>query len=325
MGKAKAPGPARAEHQHPPKSTPPSWKLPLDVFLSASAVIALVTALQTFPPKRTVELSDSSTPEAPKSEPPMNQTADRPQPENAPIPAPRAIADPTLPPPAPNPSSPDTRERRTSHSHQTPWQTWAIAIAVIIVAAWIAFLYYNQLGAMLASNRMNRQALTSVQRAFLFVDDYTYARIADPAHPDQVAAVEVLPHVKNSGTTQARYARYHSSHWIYPLPKDFSFPDLDDAGNVVSDGGTPGFFPPQSGTTIESFIVSRPLNDDTARVVSYGWIKYRDVFEGTPEHQSLFCNELTIIFPSAKGQSGTVASMPCARHNCTDEECKGEK
>src|SRR5438132_107630 len=63
---------------------------------------------------------------------------------------------------------------------RTNWQT-IIEIAVFLVGIYVAYIYSGQLNQMIESNRINRDALQSVQRAFVtFSTAFNVMRIADP-------------------------------------------------------------------------------------------------------------------------------------------------
>jgi len=62
-------------------------------------------------------------------------------------------------------------------------------------------------------------------------------------------------------------------------------------------------------------------------VFAWGWVVYRDIFEGTPSRLSEFCFELTN--PKWFGADHTnpttgftVETLPCQTHNCYDERCE---
>jgi hypothetical protein len=58
----------------------------------------------------------------------------------------------------------------------------------------------------------------------------------------------------------------------------------------------------------------------------WGWVVYRDIFDGTPIHLSEFCTEITDpkwTKPDHIDVTGDlrVNTMPCPTHNCYDQDC----
>ena len=85
-----------------------------------------------------------------------------------------------------NSGAPATRNRQFQ-PHPKWWQRidWSQAVLdllLLIVGIKLAFIYSGQLTAMRDSNEINRESLTSVQRAFVSFQHFEYFRLQDPDH-----------------------------------------------------------------------------------------------------------------------------------------------
>jgi hypothetical protein len=177
---------------------------------------------------------------------------------------------------------------------------------------------------MLASNHTNLIALQSIQRAFLFTEGAQFLRNANAQGVvDSIVFRFVL---KNSGMTPTRHMTSHVSHGYYPngLPRKFSFPD------ERADTSTPLDVGPHGETGIENGPFSASKIEDVlsgrTRLYFWGWARYHDIFEGTPEHITEFCLELVGVdgdpFSPSQSQPGVASFRACAVHNCYDDECQ---
>lgn len=197
-------------------------------------------------------------------------------------------------------------------------------VILVISAIYQSCVLKEQSVAMLESNSINREALVSVQRAFVTATNQHHIdRLTNPSGK-QVLSYRFMINWENSGVTPTRDAVHHVN-WqamLEALPKDFKFTDLGSTENV------PLVLGPKAS------IGSSPLNIDTGtmklvqarRVHLYiwGWLTYRDIFENTKEHITMFCRELTDINGDLDTPTGNVKFLftTCPYHNCTDEECE---
>jgi len=185
----------------------------------------------------------------------------------------------------------------------------------------------KEVNMMKESNRINREALESVQRAFVLPGDVDPTVIGN----NSTQSVRFSFHWNNSGTTPTKGLRTHVNYrWdIQALPNDFSFSDLWEEGR--SHVQTPALLGPKGSTAVDVGPV--PVQVVNGLVQHYyhlnfwGWATYRDVFRGTPEHITEFCYEL-IPFDVQTGKDSTTIKYRldnCTHHNCYDDECKEEK
>ena len=172
------------------------------------------------------------------------------------------------------------------------------------------------------SNRINRDALESVQRAFIGSPTITDKEKIVDGNTKKVVGIQFSLAWQNSGTTQARDFRICSSREDAPIGSSENLPDK--CGQPFRDVATP-----------KRTVISRPivlqapllesLIEGRTKVTIWGWVKYRDVFPNTPEHVTRYCVELSGVLgynnsdlttPFAFQQAGCTNS-----YSCVDEEC----
>lgn len=173
------------------------------------------------------------------------------------------------------------------------------------------------------------ESLNMVQRAYISLGDIGGSRNAVSSNPKTISLTMMFPW-ENAGYTPTREMKTHVSKSFYNhgLPKDWDFPDLW-AGTqphtytsvVVSPHGKAVYY---IGVT----------NDEIGRIQKHerlffwGWARYHDVFEKTPEHITEFCMELEGFFgnvfsPNLNENVGpSLKFCDNSSHNCQDQECK---
>ena len=184
-----------------------------------------------------------------------------------------------------------------------------------------------------ASNAQSKTALDATisqnrldQRAFInFGKVMQDNPIIIPGHTD-VQGWEFRPHIGNSGDTPTRNARTHASFRYLPtiLPADFTFSDIGQEGP-----DTPFMLGPKEDATGPNLTVPFAVMEDvkakTIHLYVYGWLTYQDIFPKTPMHISMFCMELADIRGQlVPGTGYQFLWTLCPRHNCGDDECRGE-
>lgn len=138
---------------------------------------------------------------------------------------------------------------------------------------------------------------------------------------------EFRPVIGNSGNTPTRNAIMHASfsYRLGELPGNFTFPDLGPPTP-----NTPFVLgPKEQDVTGPLFSIPVPIlravRSRALHLYFWGWLTYRDVFPGTAKHVSMFCTEMAFVrgdlSPETSYQFGWTL---CPRHNCTDDDCKGE-
>jgi hypothetical protein len=180
---------------------------------------------------------------------------------------------------------------------------------LVVSAIYQSCILQGQWESMAEGNRISRDALVSVQRAFVF--------------PRWAQAIPTLNDVRfkmtweNSGSTPTRGARtYVSAHTFDgEMPDNYDFPDLGNLKKIHLYIGPKSEISSSEMTVPNSEIIS--VREHRGRLYLWGWITYRDIFDDTAPHITKFCHEV-IEIPNAMGQ---VVYSLCPRNNCTDEEC----
>jgi hypothetical protein len=178
------------------------------------------------------------------------------------------------------------------------------------------------------ANKTTREALVSVQRAFIAqtgVMSYLPV-IRDKKVTDLTLQLPWF----NAGTTPIKKGRSQINWHGFPgwgLPNNFDFPD---EGRVQ-----PRQFviPPKGlGTATMDLPITwlGYFKSGSLRFFVWGWITYHDIFEGTPVRLSEFCYEVKDVKTSSEDITSPSTSTTwqielCDEHNCFDEECRDYK
>jgi hypothetical protein len=176
------------------------------------------------------------------------------------------------------------------------------------------------------SNRITRDSLVSVQRAFVSFAQNLQANAVIDSSGSKINSWEFRPVMVNNGTTTARHARQHASFlWIpAPLPNDFRFPDLGDMTIAPVAIGPKAVY---TGAlmTIPVSVLSL-VKEHAAYLYFWGWVSYKDIFQDTPTHITMFCLQMTDVRGDPTNRAGQTQFLwrMCSKHNCVDDDCKGE-
>lgn len=202
---------------------------------------------------------------------------------------------------------------------------------------------YDQVGKLQESNSINREALESVQRAYVTFPPSPELHAINL--PSGILFTLDMP-IENAGNTMARGEKDRVS-CVTPiglLPNNYTFPDID--GGPETNCGTPwaatgaNTIPAKGSMFSQTIVIDGKMlveymqqnpgpprvgepDHPTRNVFLYGWTTYRDIFKGTPEHLTEFCRTLTML--SRQGQNMQDSWGYCPMHNCTDEECPDYK
>jgi hypothetical protein len=199
----------------------------------------------------------------------------------------------------------------------------------LLTGIMVAAIYAFQLTAMLDSNKINRDALESVQRAFVTFSP----QMNLGTRVEGKRIVSFFPQVPttNNGVTPTKGMLDHINIYVTgaEMPRDFSFPDTGDMTPVpvvLAPKGTLSY-----GVGPIDVKAVQSVQDHTGHAYLYGWATYRDIFPNTKEHITEFCYELNVDPTIDIGDlrwitdhSYSVGSFNlCTQgHNCTDDECK---
>jgi hypothetical protein len=210
-----------------------------------------------------------------------------------------------------------------------------IPAATLFIGVVVAVIYFCQLRAMQYSNKISRESLESVQRAFVNFDKITINRSSVHTPAGDVRRVTIKALWENSGTTPAiRVVRAIGVNRIKDEPTEEQFlpehitPDAalsviapkkqTDSGTIVLDEDA--LFGDTLTHTVTEASNRKML--EAGYVFIWGWMTYRDIFRETKAHLTEFCEGLhNITVPDAKDAQPTLDFIACHRHNCTDEQC----
>jgi hypothetical protein len=142
----------------------------------------------------------------------------------------------------------------------------------------------------------NRDSLTSVQRAFLFIKTIETHVVNE--------FIIIMPLWENSGATPAEEQRMCTSCcWFLPdqIPQDFYVFDFVDGKLVPSDRARAdiAFIGPRTTQYAAHLPVPLAVLEETRlghmRLFVWGWTEYKDTFPKTPTHRTEFCSEMIVI------------------------------
>jgi hypothetical protein len=182
--------------------------------------------------------------------------------------------------------------------------------------------------------RLTKEALIADKRAFVYADGCSPLWEIDPATKQY--HWRFRPNWHNSGDTPTKHMRMHVECELRnsPMPRGFDFK------RVFTNIGT-GLLPPRTGSPgglapmpPNAAITPQDLLDAQQGrkfIYFWGWVKYFDVFPGTPEHVTRFCWVFTPVgdpmayVPGTAGQPPTpgTLSFPYVHHtegNSADED-----
>ncbi|XAP78483.1 hypothetical protein ABC955_01510 [Citromicrobium bathyomarinum] len=129
----------------------------------------------------------------------------------------------------------------------------------------------------------------------------------------------------NVGKSPTRKMRTYISYYLSddPLPDDFDFPV--DPSKIGTAHAGPGSHPFQGAPAPEAGIPIRELTavkENRKYLYVYGWVRYFDIFDGTPEHVTKFCTSPRVT-TDFEGKT-VFRFVQLERHNCADEGCDEE-
>jgi hypothetical protein len=211
-------------------------------------------------------------------------------------------------------------------------QSAGIGIGVIV-----AIIYGCQLSQMVKSNKISRESLQSAQRAFVSFKSIVSARGNESWCEKGKHYWEFSPQFENLGSTPALSAVNHVGVAILTYePDDAAFEKVDPSTFVWETIGPRAEIQvATSQAAKEDDILGKdygetmpilhegthiPLNIPNSRMLFvWGWVAYRDVFNGTKPHLTEFCQRLMGI--AQFGDRHVETFVGCGKHNCTDEYC----
>jgi hypothetical protein len=180
---------------------------------------------------------------------------------------------------------------------------------------------------MLASNTTNREALTSVQRAFIVFDNFDEERF-EGQKTGEPHSWRVSPLVENSGATPA----VSTINYVYmdnlsdePNEDQFRGPTANFATSYIGPKHVQGLSP---AFRTEPFIFGEDLGDPIGNprnpppgvfLFIWGWVGYRDIFDAP--HITEFCARFMGLQIRVDRKAWGWNLNSCVSHNCVDQYC----
>jgi hypothetical protein len=234
-------------------------------------------------------------------------------------------------------AQPKNEVKPISQEKSKSWMPAATLIATVV----IAIIYYYQLLAMRHSNDINREALQSVQRAFVSCQNVNTDRKSHRLAKHSPHYWDISVSLENSGTTPAITAiSYYQTAKLSAEPTEEIFRGPKEGMSSPVSIGPKSLQNLGARPTEELLLLGTDLNDDLSNAASitipdnffvWGWVVYRDVFSSTPPRLTEYCRTLkhaSLMIDSAKPSHVSPATQvnflweACREHNCTDHECK---
>jgi hypothetical protein len=253
-------------------------------------------------------------------------------------------ADPNPPPSASHQDT--TCEKHTKRLRKAkPWIEFIGLIVLIVYTSYAGC----QTAAVRESNRINREALESVQRAFMVCDGIVAGRFAVVQNKVTQGINGFAMGCENTGATPAnliseafvsdKFAIIKDASTI-PEPAEKQFIGIkQDRFTSVVGPRSPWRVAGVRKSDKDVFQRDLPIfNSDIAKLppfdskpmseinVFWGWLTYRDVFPGTKLHVTEFCRQLTASTVTSDPANPTAHQWSsCRHHNCSDEYCDDYK
>ncbi len=211
----------------------------------------------------------------------------------------------------------DQGQKATQNQKQFAW-TVVSAIAGIFAAFFVGIQGFL----LRQSNEINRTAVESVQRAFVYTDTFDAVRLGDPAKNRVDGRVRIVFEWKNGGTTATKNLITHLSAQWFPAEPPDGFQKTDYPAEIQPFRMSIG---PHAVVRSKPIIVSADdavmLSQERGHFYFWGWAKYNDVFPATSGHISRFCYQLLVDGNPMTDKNINLSTVACERGNCADDEC----
>lgn len=185
--------------------------------------------------------------------------------------------------------------------------------------------------AAIQANKITRETLTSVQRAFISFAGVATAEKTVVENNRTAALTLALPWL-NEGATPTRRAEGRVNWIALPsgLPDKFAFADQGPPVQPRQFYVAPKNL--ANGSEDVPIVFIAAAQKKQMRLFVYGWMTYHDIFVGTPTRLNEFCGEIVNIKSSTEDISEPSAHITwdnpvtlCPEYNCNDEECRDYK
>lgn len=210
----------------------------------------------------------------------------------------------------------------------------AVATGVVALATLVyAVVAYFQWQALLSSNRINREAVEVVQRAF-----FTETVETSMQTENATKSIAFQAHWQNSGSTPAvELIQYFNAAPLNAEPSGDEFRGVKTSHKFSATAVPPKgdarsrFVPIPESYFTEKEQIGVPLKQQHVNMIkgrffAWGWIAYRDSFPDTEPHVVEFCGELQgAAYLSSNPNMTMFDWRACDEHNCVDQYCEDYK
>jgi hypothetical protein len=237
----------------------------------------------------------------------------------------------------------DTRKGTCNPYHAKPQSGWRriadnidwsqviLDLLLIVIGIRLAYIYSGQLDQMIESNRISRESLESVQRAFVNFTGPILDRqnILNPTSSGRVVLIKGI--LENDGTTQAEdVVTVLSSGMLGDEPTEDQFfrgtsAQAKSLITIAPKGHRDTGIVRWKEADILGDTLSNPKTPPpTSRYLFvWGWVAYHDVFKNTKMHIAEYCKGLSQVYvPTDKNAGPQLTFTDCRHHNCNDDHCE---
>ncbi len=209
-----------------------------------------------------------------------------------------------------------------------PWwkdRQFVLQLLIFVTGVIVAVIYECQLREMAESNKINREAMESVQRAFV---DFIGWDTTQEAAPDGHYFTVFYPKWENAGNTSAMHlVSYFEADTVKTDSID-GFPFKEHFDEIEYGYLGPHSPPVRAGaqTLRDTDIFDLPVGETA---ILWGWKAYADVFHNA--HVTEFCDRVAFANPVPtpdnpkadfrKRTEYMVTTISCQVHNCADNDC----
>jgi len=234
------------------------------------------------------------------------------------------------------PESDQQKSLRRSWKSSGPVARLTAVFAGVAALATVVYAFASvwQLIELSKSNHISREALESVQRAFVTYEGFTPHRGVERVESDPLKnSVRWTFNSKyeNNGLTPAKWTIGHSEIGVIPgEPDEERFKDIRGEALAFGTIGPKGVKEVQPIRLSETQIFDASLEDIKhlksfkvqQNVFMWGWIAYRDVFLNTRVHVTEYCLHINHARIDPVTENVDILAENCTHHNCIDEECE---
>ena len=181
----------------------------------------------------------------------------------------------------------------------------------------------NALKQAVTSNNTSRDSLVDVQRAFVYASPVITPLKGADGNPQ---GINIDISWQNSGSTPTRELSLIDRHNRTPEFEGDPMP-FEKTGIGTS---AKAFISPKGSYSSHVEVLGQYelqyILDKRTRYFLYGSASYKDVFNGTKEHVTKYCYQITPFYVSISSPNAAPSFLydvrQCTKYNCLDDECK---